>query len=158
MANYMTKSTFDRLSEKLNQIQTVEIPTISKAKKAAAEEGDLSENAEYIGCKEKLELLHSQYDNLKQRIANPIFINDIKIPGTIVSIGTIVEVRDLDADKVITYTILGVEDADTEKNIISYTSPLAKGMIGKKPEQTIIIDVPEGKRNFKIISVKAFNK
>lgn len=152
----MTRATFDKLSARLKEIQEVEIPRISKAKQLAAEEGDLSENAEYQGCKEKLDLLHSQFDNLRQRIAQPTFIDDVRVPGTIVSIGTQVEIENEDGTQV-TYKILGSEDVDIENNIISYTSPIAKGMIGKKPGDQTVIEVPEGKRHIKINSIKKFN-
>ena len=158
MPNFMTHDTYEKLSERLRVIQEVEIPKISKAKQKAAEEGDLSENAEYIGCKEKLELLHAQYDNLRQRIAQPTFIENLRIPGNIVSIGTRVEIEETDTGNKITYTILGSADVDLDKNIISFSSPLAKGMIGKKEGVELAIEVPEGVRNIKILSIRHFNK
>jgi len=155
-ANFMLRETYERLSEKLKQIIGVEIPKISKAKQKAAEEGDLSENAEYQGCKEKLELLHSQYENIKQRISQPTFIESLRIAGNIVSIGTKVKVEENGKNR--TYLILGSPDTDVENDIISFTSPLAKGMIGKKAGAELSIDVPDGVRKIKILDIKPFNK
>jgi transcription elongation factor GreA len=158
MPNFLTRNTYETLREKLRQIKEVEIPRISKAKQLAAEEGDLSENAEYIGCKEKLELLHSQYDNLRERIAQPTFIEDLKIPGNIVSIGVRVEIEEADSGEKTAYTILGSADVDLDRGIISFSSPLAKGMIGKKEGAEIDISVPEGIRRVKILSIRRFDE
>lgn len=158
MPNFITRATFDRISAELKQIADVEIPRISRAKQLAAEEGDLSENAEYLACREKLELLHSQYENLKQRIADPSFIDDLRIPGTNVSVGTVVEIEDVLNKTHSKYTILGSADIDLEKGIISYSSPIAKGMIGKKVGDTVEIQVPEGSKKVSILSIKHFKK
>lgn len=158
MPNFMTRATYERLSDDLRRIQEVEITKISKAKQKAAEEGDLSENAEYIACKEKLELLHSRYDNLRKRIADPAFIDDLRIPGTIVSIGTKVKIEDTSDNKKSEYIILGSADADLDNDIISYSSPFAKGIIGKKEGMEVSIQVPNGIKHVKILSIKHFRK
>lgn len=157
MTNFMTRKTYEQLSEKLRIIQEVEIPQISKAKQKAAEEGDLSENAEYIACKEKLELLHAQYANLQERIASPTFIDNLRIPGIIVSIGTVVEIEDTESQEKTFYSILGSPDVDIENNIISFSSPMAKGMIGKRVGDEVEIQIPEGSKKVKILSIKKYN-
>lgn len=158
MPNFITRATFEKVSLDIKNITDVEIPRISKAKQLAAEEGDLSENAEYIACREKLELLHSQYENLKQRIGDPAFIDELRIPGTIVSLGTIVEIEEIETEVRTKYTILGSEDINPEMNIISYSSPLAKGMIGKKVGDSTEIQIPDGIRRVKILGIKHFKK
>ncbi|EKD28430.1 MAG: transcription elongation factor GreA [uncultured bacterium] len=158
MPNFITRESYDLIMGKIKNIIEVEIPKVSKAKLLAAQEGDLSENAEYIGCKEKLELLSAQCENLKKRISDPSFIESLRIPGNIVSVGTKVEIEDIDSDKKTVYTILGSEDVDIEKNRISYVSPLAKGMIGKKAGDIVDIVVPDGKKKVKILKVCHFMK
>ena len=158
MPNFITRGTFERISAEMRQITDVEIPRISKAKQLAAEEGDLSENAEYLACREKLEFLHSQFENLKHRIADPSFIDDLRIPATNVSVGTVVEIEDLNHSGKTKYTILGSADVDLEKGIISYSSPVAKGMIGKKVGDVVDIQVPDGTKKFSILSIKHFKK
>lgn len=158
MPNFITRAMFEKISAELKNIVEVEIPKTSKAKQAAAEEGDLSENAEYHACKEKLDQLQSLFSNLKLRISDPSFIDDLRIPATNVSLGTVVEIEDLTNENKIKYTILGSADVDLEKNIISYSSPLAKGMIGKKVGDEITIQVPDGKKTVKILSIRHFQK
>ena len=158
MPNFITRAMHEKISADLKNIVEVEIPRISKAKQAAAEEGDLSENAEYHACKEKLDQLQSLFSNLKLRISDPSFIDDLRIPGTIVSLGTIVEIEDLSNGNKTSYTILGSADVDLEKNIISYSSPLAKGMIGKKVGDEALIQIPDGKKTVKILSIRHFKK
>ena len=120
MQNYMTQETYNRLLQQLEQINNVEIPRISKEKLEAARQGDLSENAEYEAAKEKLEFLQSRFFSIQDRLNNPIFIDNLNIPGTIVSLGTIVTYKDLEKGVTSTYTILGAEDSNLEKNIISF--------------------------------------
>ena len=138
----MTKATYHRLLEEMRKIKDIEIPKISKEKLEAARQGDLSENAEYEAAKEKLEFLHNRYNNIQNRIQNPEFIEELNIPGNVVSLGTVVTIRDEENNCEEKYTILGIEDSDAEKNIISYLSPLAKGLIGKKVGDRCKIELP----------------
>jgi transcription elongation factor GreA len=156
MQNFMTRATYSRLAKMLSDIKDVEIPRISREKLEAARHGDLSENAEYHAAKEKLELLHSRYSQIESRISNPVFIDDITVPGTIVSIGTVVRYKDLDTGKTETFTILGAEDSDVEKNIISFQSPIAKGLIGKKPGDECLLCLPGKDRRVAVEEISVY--
>ena len=158
MQNYMTRSTYERMIKELEKIKNIEIPKISREKLEAARQGDLSENAEYEAAKEKLELLHIRFSNMQSRLSHPVFIEDLNIPGTIVSIGTVVSLLDKDTRETSTYTILGTEDSDVEQNIISFRSPIAKGIIGKKIGDECEILLPESSRNVVIESIKVFKR
>ena len=156
MQNYMTKNTYHRLINELENLKNIEIPKISKEKLEAARLGDLSENAEYEAAKEKLEMLHKRYKNLEERISSPIFIDDLNIPGSIASIGTKVTIKDIETNETITYAILGQEDSDVENNIISFLSPIAKGIIGKKEGDECLIQLPEGTKKVTIIKIEKY--
>ncbi|MBN2143985.1 MAG: GreA/GreB family elongation factor [Candidatus Aureabacteria bacterium] len=158
MANYMTRASFERIYEELKQIQEKDIPQISKAKLQAAQEGDLSENAEYIGCKEKLDQLHARYANLQKRIAGVSYIDDLKIPCSVVSVGTKVELEEVEKKEKITYTLLGSEDVDLEKRIISISSPIAKSMIGKRVGDEIGMRTEEIEKKYRILSIRHFRE
>ena len=156
MQNFMTRKTYQRLLEKLKHIKDVEITRVSKEKMEAARQGDLSENAEYEAAKEKLELLHSQFSQLEGRIANPSFIEDLSIPGTIVSLGTKVYLDNEDTGEEEFYTILGSEDSNADQNIISFQSPIAKGIIGKKVGDKCEIALPENTKRVTIKNIEVY--
>ena len=156
MQNYMLKSTYIRLVKDIEHINNVEIPAISKEKLEAARQGDLSENAEYEAAKEKLDFLHSRFLSMQSRLTNPVFIDDLNVPGNIVSLGTIVSYKDMESEEHNTYTILGTEDSDTDKRIISFQSPIAKGMIGKKIGDKCHIQLPDGDKTVIIEDIQVY--
>jgi transcription elongation factor GreA len=152
--NYMTRKSFERLSAQALRIKEVEIPRVSREKLEAAKHGDLSENADYEAAKDKLDLLHARLAQLGEQMLGVQFIEDLPIPGTIVSLGTRVKLRDRENDAEVEYSILGPADADLERRIISYQSPLGRGMIGKKVGDEAIIETPGGTRSFSILSIE----
>ncbi len=157
-ANYMTKKSYERLIEKARRLKEVEVPRLSREKLEAARHGDLSENAEYEAAKDKLDLIHNRLDQLAAQMTGVQFIEDLPIPGNIVSIGTRVRLLDLDEETEVEYCILGPADADLSNNVISYKCPLAKGLIAKRPNDEVVIDTPSGKRNFRIISIDRYSR
>ena len=156
MQNFITKTTYEKLIKQLKNINDIEIPRVSKEKLEAARQGDLSENAEYDAAKEKLDFLHHRFHQLQTRVSNPVFIDDLNIPGTVVSIGTIVSVEDTESGEEETFIILGVEDSNADKNIISFQSPIAKGIIGKKPGDKSELTLPYGQKIVKIKSIDVY--
>jgi transcription elongation factor GreA len=156
MANFMTQASYDRLLTEMHFIQEKEIPRLTKAKQAAAEEGDLKENAEYHACKENLNQLQARLENLRVRLAGVSYIDTLKIPCSLVSVGTRVLFQELEKKNTLEYTILGSEDVDIAKNIISIVSPIAKSLIAKKVNDVVELKTPEGSRKVKILSIKHF--
>ncbi len=156
MANFMTHASYERLYGEMKFIQEKEIPRITKAKQAAAEEGDLKENAEYHACKENLNQLQARLENIRSRLAAVSYIDDLKIPCSLVSVGTRVSFQELGKKEPCEYTILGSEDVDVANNIISIVSPIAKSLVAKKVNDVVDIKTPEGSRKVKIISIKHF--
>jgi transcription elongation factor GreA len=158
MSEFFTRASYARLSDELNRLRTEELPAISRAKNIAAAEGDLSENAEYHATREQLTMVQKRIHDLEEQLHAPRFIEDLKISCERVSIGTKVFCLDLRSQKEITYTILGLADAVPEKNIISYQSPLAKGLIGKEPDEDINITIPAGTRQLRILDIQRFDE
>jgi transcription elongation factor GreA len=156
MANFMTQASYDRLFTQMNFIQEKEIPRLTKAKQAAAEEGDLKENAEYHACKENLNQLQARLENLRVRLAGVSYIDTLKIPCFLVSVGTRVSFQDLGTKEKSEYTILGSEDVDIANNIISIVSPIAKSLVAKKVNDVVDIKTPEGSKKVKILSIRHF--
>ena len=157
MSHYFTRASHARLSEELQKLRTQDLIQLSRAKQAAAAEGDLSENAEYHATREKLEMVNRRIYELEEQLTSPSFIEELPISGDSVSLGTKVTCLDLDTDKEVVYTILGPADAQPEQNIISFQSPLARGLIGKKLDDEVTVTIPAGQRNFVILDIQRFD-
>jgi len=154
----MTRESHQKLQEKLINLREKELPEISKEKLEAAEQGDLSENAGYEYAKQKLEMIQNKIRELSADLENVQFIEDLPIKGIIISVGTIVTFHDMDSDKEVIYSILGPGDAEFGNDVISYKSPLARGMITKKVGDLVEINVPEGKRTLKVLNIDTYKK
>jgi transcription elongation factor GreA len=158
MSHFYTRASYTRLMEELNRLRTEELPAVSRAKLAAAAEGDLSENAEYHASRERLEMLQRRIYELEEQLRAPRFIEELPISCERVSIGTKVVCLDLRTRTEVVYTILGQADAVPEKNIISYQSPIARGLIGKVLDDEVAITIPAGQRYLRIVDILRFDE
>ena len=158
MSNFFTRASYARISEELSRLRTEELPATSRAKNVAAAEGDLSENAEYHATTEKLTMIQRRIYELEENLRAPRFIEELPISCERVSIGTKVLCLDLSSRKEVVYTILGPADAAPEKSIISYQSPLARGLIGKVLDDEVTIVIPAGKRRLRILEIEKFQE
>jgi transcription elongation factor GreA len=144
--------------EELNRLRTAELPAVSRAKQVAAADGDLSENAEYHANRERLDMLQRRIYELEEQLRIPRFIEELQISCERVSIGTKVICLDLRTRKEVVYTILGQADAVPEKNVISYQSPIARGLIGKVLDDEVAITIPAGQRHLRIVDIVRFDE
>ncbi|MDP8217676.1 MAG: transcription elongation factor GreA [Candidatus Theseobacter exili] len=157
MPNYMTHKTHNRLHKRLKHLINTEKPAVTREISVAAEHGDLSENAEYDAAKAKQELLSKEIFNITQKLDGTNFIEELNIPGDRVTLGVSVILEDIEQNKKVPYTILGPDDSDVEKGIISYLSPIAKCLIGKVTGDTCVVQTPSGKLTYKLLEItKAF--
>ena len=154
--NFMTRVSYERMQEEITNLRERGMPRIAKEKLEAASQGDLSENAGYEYAKQKLEMIQNKITAMEAQVVDAQFIEELPIPGTIVSIGTIVRFLDLEKKKEEQFAILGPADADIAAGVISFQSPLAKGMITKKVGDEVTIAIPEGTRRIKILEIKKF--
>jgi len=132
MKNFITKKTHERIISDLKRLREKDMIQISREKLECAEQGDLKENFGYAEAKKKLEMIQNRIHDLNAILSGAQFIDDLPIPGNIVSIGTSVTFIDLSENKEEQYHILGPADSDVKQNIISFETPLAKGLIAKK--------------------------
>ncbi len=154
--NFMTRASYERMQQEIINLREREMPKIAKEKLEAASQGDLSENAGYEYAKQKLEMIQNKITAMEGQVTDVQFIDDLAVPGTIVSIGTVVRFLDLDKKKEETFTILGPADANVSEGVISFQSPIAKGMIAKKVGDEASINIPEGTRRVRILEIKKF--
>ncbi|MDP3980475.1 MAG: transcription elongation factor GreA [Chlamydiota bacterium] len=158
MPNFMTRKTRDRLLERLRNLKSVESIKISKEIGVAREMGDLRENAEYDAAKNKQVLIVAEIRSLEAKLSETQLIEELPITAEIVSIGTVVELEDINGKNRETFTILGADDTDLENHCISYLSPLAKGIIGKASGEEVKVILPESTRDVRIISISKIPK
>ncbi|MBI1883073.1 MAG: transcription elongation factor GreA [Chlamydiae bacterium] len=156
MPNYMTKKTYERLQARLKHLAQVETFELSKEIAVAREKGDLRENAEYEMAKHKQALVMTEIGELKGKLVDFQFIEDLRVPGDRVSLGTVIQLKDVGTGEEFSYTILGPEDSDADNGTISFQSPLAKGLIGQKAGQEVTVSLPGGSKKIKILSVKPY--
>ena len=139
-----------RLQEQLNEIERELRVDLPKEILRAREHGDLRENAEYKSAKERQSLLEGKKAQLQQRLVALSMINLEKIPHDRIAYGSRVTLYDYDADKEIEYTLVGAEESDLSKGLVSITSPIGKSLLGKQVDDEVEISTPSGRRDLQI--------
>ncbi|RLD37348.1 MAG: transcription elongation factor GreA [Bacteroidetes bacterium] len=150
---YYTKEGFQKLKEELEHLESVERPDISKQIAEARDKGDLSENAEYDAAKNAQGMLELQISKLQSEIRNARIIDESKMDTSKVLILSVVKIKNLKNKAVMTYTLVPENEADLKAGKISVSSPIAKGLLGKKVGDTADIQVPAGKVTFEIVEI-----
>lgn len=153
--NYLTKQAFDQMKLELQRMKTVERPAASRAIAEAREKGDLKENAEYDAAKESQGILEAKIQKLEADIANARILDTDNIDTSKVSILTRVTITNLATKKTVTYQLVSEHEADLKSGKISITSPIGKGLLGKKPGELAEVQAPNGVLKFKIEDITA---
>ncbi|MBV9939744.1 MAG: transcription elongation factor GreA [Acidobacteriaceae bacterium] len=115
--------------------------------------GDLSENAEYHAAKERQAFVNARLGQLQARLRDFAMVDVSKIPRDRVGLGSQVVVLDLKKDEELTYNLVTSEEADVANGKISTSSPIGKGLLGKRIGDTVRIQIPDGVREMEIISL-----
>lgn len=152
-ASYMTEEGLSNLKKELDQLVRVERPAISEQIAEARDKGDLSENAEYDAAKEAQGLLEMKIARLEDLIANARIIDESRIDTSTVQIMNRVKIRNTNNKKVSEYTIVSESEADFKNGKIAVTTPIAKGLLGKKVGDVAEIIAPSGKLSFEIVEI-----
>src|SRR5436190_6726817 len=147
---YVTKDTLEQMKAELQKMKSVERPAASRAIAEAREKGDLKENAEYDAAKEAQGLLEAKFAALEGQIALARIVDESTIDTSKVSILTKVKLTNLNTKKQVTYQIVSETEADLKAGKISSTSPIGKGLLGKKVGDTAEVQAPAGVISFKI--------
>jgi len=135
---------------KLEHELTHELPV--EIKKAVAL-GDLSENAEYHMAKQRQDLVNAQLGKLKRRMAELSLVNLANIPRDKVAFGSTITVYDTTKDEEIVYKLVTSEESDVSKGLISTTSPIGRGLIGKRVGDVATVVTPNGKRELEVLKL-----
>lgn len=147
---YMTAEGYKKLMEELHELESVQRPSISKQIAEARDKGDLSENAEYDAAKEAQGLLEMKISNLKETIAAARMIDESKINTSEVQILTRVRIKNTKTGQLMTYMIVSESEANLKEGKLSVTTPIAKGLLGKKVGDKAVVQVPSGMMEFEI--------
>ena len=151
--NPMTVGSHKRLQVELKNLKSIERPKASKAIEIARAHGDLSENAEYDAAKEAQGMLEARIRDLESKLATAQVIDISKLSGDSVVFGATVRISDADTGDERTVVIVGEDEADAERGRISYKSPMARGLIGKKVDDLVTVRLPSGGKEYEILSV-----
>ncbi|MDR0789816.1 MAG: transcription elongation factor GreA [Bacteroidales bacterium] len=151
---YYSQEGLQKLKEELKQMTTVERPAISAAIAEARDKGDLSENAEYDAAKEAQGLLEARIANLQSLVANARLLDETKLDTSKVLLLSKVEFENLALKKKMVYEIVPESEANLKEGKISVTSPIAKGLLGKRVGEVAQIAAPIGTMELKITKIE----
>jgi len=150
---YYTKEGLEKLKQELHQLKTTGRSVISKAIAEARDKGDLSENAEYDAAKEAQGLHEAKIAKMGEMLANARLLDESKLDVSKVLALSIVKIKNVKNGVTMSYQLVSENEADLKAGKISVTSPIAKGLLGKKVGETTEITVPAGKMEFEILEI-----
>ena len=151
--SYYTAEGLKKLRDELNQLKDVERPRASQAIAEARDKGDLSENAEYDAAKEAQGLLEMKIAKLEELVANARIIDESQLDVSKVLVLSTVKLKNLANKMQITYTLVAESEADLKTGIISVSSPIGKGLLGKSVGEIAEIKVPNGTLKLEILEI-----
>ena len=151
----ITVKGLENLKSELENLKNIQRPKVVAAIAEARTHGDLKENAEYHAAKEQQGLIEGRVLAINDLIAraNVIDVTKIDNDGKVI-FGSTIKVQDLEANKEISYRLVGQDEADISKNLIFYKSPIGKALIGKNKSDIVNVNTPSGERNFEIKDVQ----
>ena len=152
---YVTQETLEQMKAELQRMKAVDRPAASRAIAEAREKGDLKENAEYDAAKEAQGILEARIAALEGVMANVRVLDISSIDTSKVSILTQVTLTNLKTNKQVIYKVVSEKEADLKAGKISVTSPIGKGILGKKVGETAEVQAPAGVLNFRIEAITA---
>ena len=145
----------EMMTEELKRLKSVDRPAVIQAIAEAREHGDLKENAEYHAAREQQGFIEGRIKELEGKLSHIQVIDVTEIDGGgKVIFGATVELLDVDTDQEIVYKIVGEDEADLKAGMISFTSPIARALIGKEEEDSVIFNAPGGEKEYEVIKVR----
>ena len=149
----MTQEAYNRRRAEVDDMENVQMPKIAEDIALARAEGDLKENAEYHAQREKQGLLQAKIVQLRDRLSRAQIVDQSQIPKDEVAFGAKVKVLDVDLDDEEEITLVGDGDEDYDSGKYLITSPIGRGLLGKKVGEEANIDVPKGTLKFKVLEI-----
>ncbi|MDD2289152.1 MAG: transcription elongation factor GreA [Bacteroidales bacterium] len=151
--HYVTAEGLEKLKEELNRLSSVEREAAARAIAEARDKGDLSENAEYDAAKEAQALLELRIEKLQTTIANARVVDESRLNTNIVQIMNKVKIRNMSNGSVMEILLVGESEANLEEKKLAVSSPIGKGLLGKKKGEIAQIVTPSGIIEFEILDI-----
>ena len=141
------------LEGELKQLMSVDRPAVVKAIEIARGHGDLSENADYSAAKERQSFIEGRIADINDKLARAQVIDTSTIKSEKVVCGATVVLEDQETSKKMTYTIVGVDEADVKIGKVGISSPIARALIGKQKGDEVVVNAPKGNIHYDILKV-----
>ena len=141
---YITAEGYNKIVAEINYLESVRRPEISAQIADARDKGDLSENAEYDAAREAQGLLEAKIAQLKGTLSNARLIEESQLKTDVIQIMNKVKLKNTTMNTLMTYTIVSDSEANLKQNKIAVSTPIAKGLMGKKVGDVVDIKVPSG--------------
>jgi transcription elongation factor GreA len=151
----LTPEGYEKLKQEIEHLSNEKRREVAERIRVAREFGDINENAEYDDAKNEQALLEHRIATLEERLRNARVIEKKEISKDVVSVGSKVKLRDVDAKQTVEYHIVGSAEANPAENKLSNESPVGKAIIGHKKGETVQVSAPRGSLKFKILEIKA---
>ena len=150
---YLTKDGYKKIQEELEYLENTAREELSKRLRAAIEQGDLSENADYISAKEDQGFLEGRIQELKAIIKNSVMIEELEVNNDEVGVGNtiVIQEENFPPEK---YFIVGPKEADPANGRISLKSPIGNALLGHSVGDNVDVKTPDGTINFKLLSIE----
>ncbi|HSQ97693.1 MAG TPA: transcription elongation factor GreA [Rickettsiales bacterium] len=150
----ITKGGYQKIKDELDNLLTVERPSVSKAIGEAIQLGDLSENEEYATAKDKQKVIDAMISTLSERLSNAEIVDIKLLANDEINFGATVKLLDLNSEKELQYQLLSEFESDINRNIIAIESLVGKSLIGKKKGDELEIKTPAGIKEYEVLSVE----
>ena len=150
---YMTQEGYNKLVEEVNYLESEKRPAISRQIAEARDKGDLSENAEYDAAKDAQGMLEAKIAQLKTLISRARLIDESLISTDSVQILNKVTIRNTKTNQTVTYTLVSENETDLKAGKIAVSTPIGKGLVGRKIGDVVDIKVPSGMMSFEIMNI-----
>ncbi len=152
----VSRPSYDRRREEYEHIVSTRIPEVSRAIATAREHGDLKENSEYKMAKQDQTVLMAQKGQLEKELSNARITDFKEATVDQVSVGSIVELKNLADNAKVTYTLLGAWDSDPDNHLIAYKTPLGQALLGKKPADQIKVKIGASEDSYEVVSIARY--
>jgi transcription elongation factor GreA len=152
----LTPEGYEKLKLEIEHLSTEKRREVAERIRIARQFGDIAENAEYDDAKNDQMLLEHRIARLEDQLRNARVIEKGEITSDVVSVGSVVRLRDVDAKQTVEYYIVGSAEANPSENKLSNESPVGRAIIGHKKGETVEVTTPRGARlKYKILEIKA---
>ena len=150
----MTDNSYNLLEEELKTLKSEDRPNVIKAIAEAREHGDLSENAEYHAAKEQQSFIEGRILEIEDKLRRAEVINPSLIKSDKIIFGATIDLFDENSNAEITFKIVGVDETNVEKGLISVSSPVARSLMGKSVGDIAEVNTPGGKTVYEILKIE----